>query len=189
MSAALFRVDPRDDVAVALRDLAAGEALNLVIAEPIPKGHKVALRAIAAGEAVHKYRLSDRARADRHRRRRARAQPQSRDRAQRARRLCLDAGRAARARAGRRGGRISGLSPRRRPGRHAQRNLGDPDGRLRRPHGGEDRGAGGRAPRGPRRRHPRLRPSVRLLAARRRSGRDARACSPRSPAIPMRAAC
>jgi altronate hydrolase len=40
----LFQVDPRDDVAVALRDL-----------EGVPKGHKVALRDIAAGEAVHKF--------------------------------------------------------------------------------------------------------------------------------------
>ena len=55
MASPLFRVDPRDDVAVALRELAAGEALDVAIAEPIPKGHKVALRAIAAGEAVHKF--------------------------------------------------------------------------------------------------------------------------------------
>jgi altronate hydrolase len=55
MSAALFRVDPNDDVAVALRDLAAGERLDVTIAEPVPSGHKVALRAIAAGETVRKY--------------------------------------------------------------------------------------------------------------------------------------
>lgn len=55
MAAALFRVHPRDDVAVALRDLAAGEVLEVTIAEAVPKGHKVALRAIAAGETVHKY--------------------------------------------------------------------------------------------------------------------------------------
>lgn len=55
MASPLFRVDPSDDVAVALRDLAAGEALDVPIAEAIPKGHKVALRAIAAGEAVRKF--------------------------------------------------------------------------------------------------------------------------------------
>jgi altronate hydrolase len=44
MTSALFQVDPRDDVAVALRDL-----------EGVPKGHKIALRDIAAGEAVRKY--------------------------------------------------------------------------------------------------------------------------------------
>lgn len=55
MAPALFRVDPNDDVAVALRDLAAGEALDVAVAEAIPRGHKVALRAIAAGEAVRKF--------------------------------------------------------------------------------------------------------------------------------------
>jgi len=55
MHSALFRVDPGDDVAVALRDLAAGEVLDVRIAEPIPKGHKVALHAIAAGAEVRKY--------------------------------------------------------------------------------------------------------------------------------------
>ena len=55
MTEALFRVDPRDDVAVALRDLAAGEMAGIRIAEPVPKGHKVALRSIAAGAEVSKY--------------------------------------------------------------------------------------------------------------------------------------
>jgi altronate hydrolase len=44
MKSAVFQVDPRDDVAIALRDL-----------DGVPKGHKVALRDIAAGEAVHKF--------------------------------------------------------------------------------------------------------------------------------------
>ena len=44
MNSALFRVDPSDDVAVALSDH-----------EGVPKGHKVALRDIAAGEEVRKY--------------------------------------------------------------------------------------------------------------------------------------
>ncbi len=55
MASALFRVDPGDDVAVALRDLVAGEAAEAAIVEPIPKGHKVALRAIAAGETIRKF--------------------------------------------------------------------------------------------------------------------------------------
>jgi altronate hydrolase len=44
MNSALFRVDPSDDVAVALSDH-----------EGVPKGHKVALRDIRAGEMVRKY--------------------------------------------------------------------------------------------------------------------------------------
>jgi len=56
MAAALFQVDPRDNVATALRDLAAGEALaGLTLAEPIGRGHKAALRPIAAGEQVLKF--------------------------------------------------------------------------------------------------------------------------------------
>lgn len=55
MRSALFRVDPNDDVAVALRDLAAGEMHAVTIAEPIASGHKVALRPIAAGETVRKF--------------------------------------------------------------------------------------------------------------------------------------
>jgi len=50
-------IDPRDDVAVALRPVMAGDpvAEGLVATADIPAGHKVALRAIAAGEAVRKY--------------------------------------------------------------------------------------------------------------------------------------
>ena len=55
MNSPLFRVDPRDDVAVSLRDLQAGEEVGVRIAEPVPRGHKVALRRIAAGEIVRKY--------------------------------------------------------------------------------------------------------------------------------------
>jgi altronate hydrolase len=55
MTSPLFQVDPRDDVAVALRDLAAGEEAGVSILEAIPSGHKVALRPIAAGEIVHKF--------------------------------------------------------------------------------------------------------------------------------------
>jgi altronate hydrolase len=55
MSSPLFRVDPRDDVAVALRDLEAGEEAGVTLAEAVPRGHKVALRAIGAGEIVRKF--------------------------------------------------------------------------------------------------------------------------------------
>jgi altronate hydrolase len=56
MSAALFQIDPRDSVATALRDLDAGERqAGVTLAEPVARGHKVALRAIAAGEAVLKF--------------------------------------------------------------------------------------------------------------------------------------
>jgi altronate hydrolase len=49
-----------DDVAVAVADLPAGEVVEVdgrtvETREPIPRGHKVALRDIAAGEAVRKY--------------------------------------------------------------------------------------------------------------------------------------
>lgn len=52
---ALIRLHPDDDVAVALRPLAAGERLEVEIAEPIPPGHKVALRRLDAGETVRKF--------------------------------------------------------------------------------------------------------------------------------------
>jgi altronate dehydratase len=50
-----------DNTAVALRDLAAGDAVRAVdggevtVLEPIPAGHKLALEPIAAGAAVRKY--------------------------------------------------------------------------------------------------------------------------------------
>lgn len=53
---ALFRVDPRDDVATALADLPAGtEADGVLLREAIAFGHKVALRTKAAGEPVIKF--------------------------------------------------------------------------------------------------------------------------------------
>jgi altronate hydrolase len=56
MTLALFQIDPRDGVATALRDLEAGEqALGVTLAAPVPKGHKVAVRAIAGGEPVLKF--------------------------------------------------------------------------------------------------------------------------------------
>ena len=50
-------IDPSDDVGIALRALEAGEAVapDVKTAEPIPAGHKVALKAVAAGEPVRKY--------------------------------------------------------------------------------------------------------------------------------------
>jgi SAF domain len=53
-------VDPRDNVAVVLVDVpAAAEVLTdagaLLATEPVPQGHKLALREIAAGDAVVKY--------------------------------------------------------------------------------------------------------------------------------------
>ena len=57
---ALLRLDPRDDVAVALRALAPGERMAVAgcaieIGGDVPHGHKVALRDLAAGETVRKF--------------------------------------------------------------------------------------------------------------------------------------
>jgi altronate hydrolase len=58
---ALLLLDPRDDVAVALRALECGERLDrgdgteLVVLGQIPRSHKVALRDLAAGSVVRKY--------------------------------------------------------------------------------------------------------------------------------------
>lgn len=55
-SAAVHRVDPRDDVATAVRDIAAGETIGRLTARSdIPRGHKIALCALAAGDHVRKY--------------------------------------------------------------------------------------------------------------------------------------
>ncbi len=55
----LIRIHEADDVAVALRDVPAGEGFQGVTAlERIPRGHKMALRLIAAGQSVTKYGLS-----------------------------------------------------------------------------------------------------------------------------------
>ncbi|HEY5810940.1 MAG TPA: altronate dehydratase family protein [Povalibacter sp.] len=55
-----YRIASRDDVAIALRDLAAGEHVSvgdstILLRDPIPKGHKFALRDIAASQPVCKY--------------------------------------------------------------------------------------------------------------------------------------
>ena len=57
---AAHRVHPDDDVAVALRPLAAGQAVEVegaavTLRDDVPQGHKLALRAVAAGEPVRKY--------------------------------------------------------------------------------------------------------------------------------------
>ena len=59
MKAALV-ISERDNVATALHALEPGspleiEGTSLTVREPIPSGHKIALRDIAAGEAVVKY--------------------------------------------------------------------------------------------------------------------------------------
>lgn len=53
-------ISVRDNVATALEALDAGAVVrmpgaDIVIVEPIPRGHKVALRAIARGEPIVKY--------------------------------------------------------------------------------------------------------------------------------------
>ena len=56
---AVIVISDRDNVATALEALAAGQELSIgggvTVREPIPPGHKIALRPIAAGEAVIKY--------------------------------------------------------------------------------------------------------------------------------------
>jgi altronate hydrolase len=57
---AAYRIAARDDVATAIRDLAAGESMDLgdtqvVLLDPIPQGHKFAVRPIAASQPVCKY--------------------------------------------------------------------------------------------------------------------------------------
>ncbi len=53
---AAVRLDPRDNVATAIRALSPGEAaLGVPVTEPIPRGHKIALTPIVAGEEVRKY--------------------------------------------------------------------------------------------------------------------------------------
>ena len=59
MKAALV-ISERDNVATALQALEPGSPLeiagtSLTVREPIPSGHKIALRDIAAGQAVVKY--------------------------------------------------------------------------------------------------------------------------------------
>ena len=56
---ALIYLNSADSVAVAARDLVAGEQLGDVVArDEIPKGHKIAIKDIAVGEVVRKYAQS-----------------------------------------------------------------------------------------------------------------------------------
>jgi len=56
VSVAAVRLDPRDNVATAIRVLAVGEdALGVTVAQPVPRGHKIALAPILAGAEVVKY--------------------------------------------------------------------------------------------------------------------------------------
>lgn len=57
---AVLKISASDNVAVALRALEAGETvqadgISILIRQPIPAGHKLALKSIAAGESVIKY--------------------------------------------------------------------------------------------------------------------------------------
>jgi altronate hydrolase len=59
-TADVLQLHPGDDVAVALTALEPGErafvgGAEIVVAEPIPKGHKFAIRPLAAGETVRKF--------------------------------------------------------------------------------------------------------------------------------------
>lgn len=53
-----IRLDPRDNVVIALRDLPAGarpDGVPVALAGSVPRGHKIATAAIAAGENVYRY--------------------------------------------------------------------------------------------------------------------------------------
>ncbi len=55
-SADLHIVHPDDDVGIALRALAAGEAVaGITVRAAVPKGHKIAVKRVVAGGDVHKY--------------------------------------------------------------------------------------------------------------------------------------
>jgi hypothetical protein len=59
---AVLRLAETDPVAVAIRDIAAGERLSVggvtvTVARDVALGHKIALRPIATGERVEKYRV------------------------------------------------------------------------------------------------------------------------------------
>ncbi|HEY8614605.1 altronate dehydratase family protein [Phenylobacterium sp.] len=57
LAASLLRIDPRDDVAVAVQGLMAGDPVadGVMARSDVPAGHKVAVRPVRAGEAVRKY--------------------------------------------------------------------------------------------------------------------------------------
>lgn len=56
MTRSVLRLSADDDVAIAVEDVPLGAAAgDVVTVDPIPRGHKVALRDVAAGSLVHKY--------------------------------------------------------------------------------------------------------------------------------------
>ena len=134
-------ISERDNVATALEPLEVGREVRdgpaaVVVRDPIPRGHKMALRAIAEGESVVKYGSPIGVASQRHPGRRSRAHAQCLEHA-RARRSCAGQRGAARRRApadrrsrranrDRRVGRsherawFLGLPAARRPGRRAQ---------------------------------------------------------------------
>src|SRR5438067_1617974 len=55
---AAVRLHPDDSVAVALRDIAAGELIDadgVIARQPVPRSHKIALRAVESGSPVRKF--------------------------------------------------------------------------------------------------------------------------------------
>ena len=58
LSAAAVRLHPDDTVVVAMRDIAAGEPIEagaVTAREPIPRGHKIAVRRVEQGKPVRKF--------------------------------------------------------------------------------------------------------------------------------------
>jgi altronate hydrolase len=57
MTGRTIRLNPNDEVAVAIEPLAAGDRIDsgILVREPIPAGHKVALVAVEAGRQIHRY--------------------------------------------------------------------------------------------------------------------------------------
>ncbi len=54
MTPIILQLHPADSVAIALRDIAVGDDVGVRASQPIPRGHKMAIRAVAAGEAILK---------------------------------------------------------------------------------------------------------------------------------------
>jgi altronate hydrolase len=53
-----IRLNPSDDIVIACRDIPAGAILNqygLTVRDPIPAGHKIAIRDVAASQPVRRY--------------------------------------------------------------------------------------------------------------------------------------
>ena len=190
MIPALFQVDPRDSVATALarprRRRGRARRHPRATGATRPQGRAAA---IAAGEPVLKFGFPiGRATA-------RRSRPASMSTATISRPRWSGAGdylyqpACPSARPPGRDSALRRLSPRRRPGRHAQRDLDPADGRLRRPHRPEDRRSAPRAAM-PGASTASTPSPIRSAARSSATISPARApSSPRSPAIPMPAAC